>query len=71
MGYAFGKPKLPFTTMTVMVTPNRGHVHFDLDLREADGAAVVVEVAEDVKIIVNGKNEAKPKVIGAWEWAIL
>ena len=32
-----------------VVTPNRGHVHFDLDLKEEDGAAGVIEVAEDVK----------------------
>jgi len=32
-----------------VVTPNRGHVHFDLDLKEEDGAAGVIAVAEDVK----------------------
>lgn len=26
-----------------------GHVHFDLDLKEEDGAAAVIEVAKDVK----------------------
>ncbi len=32
-----------------VVLPNRGHVHFDLDLKKEDGAAGVIEVAEDVK----------------------
>ena len=32
-----------------VVMPDRGHVHFDLDLKEEDGAGGVIEVAEDVK----------------------
>ena len=47
-----------------VVTPNKGHVHFDLDLKEEDGAAAVIEVAKDVKRMCKALvKEAKAKVM--------
>jgi hypothetical protein len=47
-----------------VVTPNKGHVHFDLDMKEEDGAAAVIEVAKDVKRMCKPLvKEAKTKIM--------
>ena len=54
MVYAFGKPKLPFTAMTASKESLRligAMCISNLDLKEEDGAAGVIAVAEESKML--------------------